>query len=195
MGEPGHCLSPICVGLPQTSAPRGRYLFGVAHAAAAKSPSLRSKMNSFFLILVVTGLSVAGYAFGRARSVFVASGDIRILHSLPSYYGLFVALGCGLPAILLLALWLIIQPQIIDHVVMSGLDPTVLPQSANSYSLMLTDIRNLASSNAVSQEVSPAILAATERYSALQTTGFWSMVASVICVALLGLTWTRSNQP
>lgn len=148
-------------------------------------------MNSFFLILVVAGLSVAGYAFGRARSVFVASGDVRILHSLPSYYGLFVALGCGLPAILLLALWLIIQPQIIDRVVMSGLDPSILPDSADSYSLMLTDIRNLAGSNAVSQEVSPAILAATERYSALQTTGFWSMVASVICVALLGLAWTR----
>ena len=76
----------------------------------------RGTMNSFFLILVVIGLSVAGYAIGRARSVITASGDARILHSLPSYYGMFVALGCGLPAILLLAIWLVIQPQIVDHI-------------------------------------------------------------------------------
>lgn len=153
----------------------------------------RGTMNSFFLILVVIGLSVVGYAIGRARSVFAASGDARILHSLPSYYGMFVALGCGLPAILLLAIWLVIQPQIVDHMVMSGLDASIMPQSADDYSLMLTDIRNLSSGNATSRVASPAIVAATERYLALQSIGFWSMVGSVVCIALLGLAWARSR--
>ncbi|MBO6560495.1 MAG: phosphate ABC transporter permease subunit PstC [Nisaea sp.] len=150
-------------------------------------------MNSFFLLLVVIGLSVAGYAAGRARSVLAASGDVRILHSLPSYYGMFVALGCGLPAILLLALWLIIQPQIVEHMVMAGLDPSIMPQNADEYSLMLTDIRNLASGNAVSREASPAIMAAMERYQSLQSVGFWTMGAAVVCIALLGLVWARSQ--
>ncbi|UUX52142.1 phosphate ABC transporter permease subunit PstC [Nisaea acidiphila] len=150
-------------------------------------------MNSFFLILVVIGLSVAGYAVGRARSVIAAAGDVRILHSLPSYYGMFVALGCGLPAILLLALWLIIQPQIVDNMVMSGLDPSIMPTNPDEYSLLLTDIHNLSSGNAVSREASPAIQAATDRYVALQSIGFWSMVAAVVCVALGGLAWSRSQ--
>jgi len=150
-------------------------------------------MNSFFLLLVVIGLSVAGYAAGRARSVLAASGDLRILHSLPSYYGMFVALGCGLPAILLLALWLIIQPQIVEHLVMAGLDPSIMPGTADAYSLMLTDIRNLASGNATSREPGPEIMAATERYRSLQNIGFWCMGAGVVCIALLGLVWARSQ--
>ena len=53
------------------------------------------------LLLIATG-----FYFGRARALNAVDGVYGALHSLPNYYGAYVALWCGLPALLLLILWL-----------------------------------------------------------------------------------------
>ena len=67
-----------------------------------------------FLVLVVLALTAIGYVLGRSRALSSAGGDARRLHSLPSYYGSNVALFTAIPALLILAVWMLAQPMLID---------------------------------------------------------------------------------
>jgi phosphate transport system permease protein len=58
------------------------------------------------LLLLLAGLlalSAAAYRLGRRKALTQRSGG-RKLHSLPAYYGVYVALWCGLPALVVLVL-------------------------------------------------------------------------------------------
>ncbi len=60
-------------------------------------------MSVTILIATLLVLSAIGYWLGRARAISAASGGIERLNSLPGYYGYYVAIWCGLPALLLVA--------------------------------------------------------------------------------------------
>ena len=62
-------------------------------------------------ILIVLALSGLGYLATRARAVRLAGGDIRKLHSRPSYYGWNAALLIGLPALFVAAIWRFVWPE------------------------------------------------------------------------------------
>ena len=79
-------------------------------------------------------LTVVGYRMGRSRALSHGSNGsvLRALHSLPSYYGAYVALWCALPAIVLLAFWLSFQGTIIDSVVLGTACRRIAAQSLPS---------------------------------------------------------------
>ncbi|HDO26188.1 MAG TPA: phosphate ABC transporter permease subunit PstC, partial [Nitrospirae bacterium] len=66
-------------------------------------------MKHITLFIVIVILSAVGYYLGRIRSVKAVKGEIRTLHSLPGYYGFYVALWCGIPALIVLVLWIVFQ--------------------------------------------------------------------------------------
>ena len=61
-------------------------------------------MQSSTFVVVILLLASAAYRWGKNRSIALVGGTrgIRQLHSLPAYYGMYVALWCGLPALVLL---------------------------------------------------------------------------------------------
>ncbi|MDF3852901.1 phosphate ABC transporter membrane protein 1 (PhoT family) [Paracoccus pantotrophus] len=61
-------------------------------------------------LLIVLALAGAGYFVTRARVVALAGGDVRRLHSRPSYHGWNAALLTALPALFLIAIWRFVQP-------------------------------------------------------------------------------------
>ncbi|MDQ7261965.1 phosphate ABC transporter permease subunit PstC [Paracoccus sp. PS-1] len=61
-------------------------------------------------LLIVLALAGAGYLVTRARVVALAGGDVRRLHSRPSYHGWNAALLTALPALFLIAIWRFVQP-------------------------------------------------------------------------------------
>lgn len=148
-------------------------------------------MNVLIVVAVVLALSVIGYRFGRARSLTVSGGDARQLHSLPSYYGLYVALWCGIPALILVALWVSIEPALIINMVLGTLPPEVMlgpdgqPLGEARMSLLVTDIQNVATGN-ISTATDPAVLEAAERYRTLQQTSFAAMTVVALAAALGG---------
>ena len=81
-------------------------------AAPAQAADVAALSAPFRPIMLVLGalviIALAGFYAGRTQSLRSAGGEIRELHSLPSYYGLYVALWCGLPAFALFAIWLIV---------------------------------------------------------------------------------------
>lgn len=100
-------------------------------------------MPALWLFILVLVLGLAGFFVGRARAMKDAGGDIRNLHSLPSYYGSNVFLSVLIPGLGLLAVWLIAQPMVIHANVASHI-------SASNYAdvgelnLVMSDVRRVA---------------------------------------------------
>ena len=93
------------------------------------------------LFIVVVG--VAGYFLGRARSLQTVSGDIRRLHSLPGFHGQSVLMFSAVPALLLLGLWLLAQPIVVENSASSLIAESDIPEGG-SRSLVLSDVRRVA---------------------------------------------------
>ncbi|MFQ3176492.1 MAG: phosphate transport system permease protein [Psychromonas sp.] len=105
-------------------------------------------MTSTALILIITLLTLGSYWYGMQRSIKVAGGvsQIKNMHSLPQQFGLLTAFCCGLPALFLLLLWVIVEPIIIQSLLVNSLDVQVQALSSADLSLYLNDIRIMAGS-------------------------------------------------
>ncbi|WP_127558468.1 phosphate ABC transporter permease subunit PstC [Nioella ostreopsis] len=100
-------------------------------------------MPLIWIILAVLALGAAGYVLGRKRAVSSAGGDIRILHSLPNYYGMNVFLSAVVPALLVLVVWLLVQPAVIQRQV-TQLIPDNEVMNSGELSLIMSDVRRVA---------------------------------------------------
>ncbi|MEL6701109.1 MAG: phosphate ABC transporter permease subunit PstC, partial [Pseudomonadota bacterium] len=69
--------------------------------------------------------------------------DSRGLHSLPSYYGSYAGLCVLVPSLLVLAVWLVLQPLLISASVAGDIDPAMIDEGSNM-SLIMSDVRRLA---------------------------------------------------
>ncbi|MEL0106791.1 MAG: phosphate ABC transporter permease subunit PstC [Rhodospirillaceae bacterium] len=138
-------------------------------------------------------LTLIGFYMGRSRAVASSSGDIRILHSLPGYYGYFVAIWCGVPALLVAAGWLAFEPQIVQGLLISSLPEDVQKLSDNRLKLVLNDIMNIAAGGIASKKPDPEILKAAEYYNSLKSTGSVALAGVMFALAVAGITYARSK--
>ncbi|MEJ2159328.1 MAG: phosphate ABC transporter permease subunit PstC [Chromatiales bacterium] len=141
------------------------------------------------LILVLLFLCAAAYYFGKRRSLRVADshGGIKNLHSLPSYYGAWVAFWAVVPALLMLLAWKTIEPRALNAVLMNELPAEMREQAPERVGLLVNDIKNLAIGNVTSSEVTPEIQAAADRYNDLRSSS--SIAMTVLALAMLGIGW------
>ena len=141
-------------------------------------------MQTSTLIIVLLALSSLAYYVGKKRAFAVANGKIRSLHSLPAYYGLYTAIWCGLPALIILAIWIAFEGAIITNLVVADLPSQIQAQGADRLNLIVNDIKNLVSGNIVSGEVDPAMQAAADHYKSLQATSDLLLMLVVLSVAI-----------
>ncbi len=143
----------------------------------------------FYLFLSLLLLSAGAYYLGRKRAFAVAGGQIRNLHSLPSFYGSYTALWCILPALIVFALWVTLQPGIIVDLVVAGLPPELRNLPPDRLNLVVNDLKNLVSGNFVSSTPDPAMLEAANHYRNLRTIGNASLWVVVLTLATLGIAY------
>ena len=149
-------------------------------------------MSVSVLVALVLILTAIGYFMGRSRSVAVAGGTPRPLHSVPGYYGAYVAVWAGIPALLLALLWIAVSPTVIQTLVLDGLPETVLAtMSENDLRLYWVDIRNQATGNIVSRTADQTLLDAAAHYVHLHSLSDWSLFAIGLALACFGLYWAR----
>ena len=146
-------------------------------------------MPASLLLVVIAGLMVIGYFFGRRRSLAAlrGRGSGVSLHSLPAYYGFYAALWAGLPALLLLAAWVFFLDSIITRLVIAGLPPELQNLPADQLNLAINDIRNQATGNIVSGEMSPAAQAGAMHYTNLvrtANTAIWVLIIGVSAASI-----------
>lgn len=151
-------------------------------------------MQAFTLILVLLVLTVIGFRLGRGRAVAVVGGETRKLHSLPSYHGMYVALWCGVPAFVLLGLWMLFEPTIATQMTLANLPPEALlgpdgqPLSEARIGLLLNDIRNTATGN-IAGSSDALVQNAADYYNGIRATGDWLLTAVALSLAVAGAGW------
>jgi len=151
-------------------------------------------MSFVTLIGAIVVLAVVGYWLGRGRALALEQRDASgRLNSLPQYYGYYVALWCGLPAVALLLIWLAAQQFVVDRLLLAGL-PAEMTEGAtpSQIELMVATIKN-AASGIVFGEPSPAIMAASDLYNTLVLGARGALVVVVLSAAIAGLVWARQR--
>ncbi len=172
-------------------------------------------MSPLILLAIVLALTVAGYVMGRQRAVGSVD-DVRKLHSLPNFYGMNVAMLAFVPAVLLLAIWVIVQPLVVAGQGRGDI-PDTLYETRGELSLVMSDVQRVASGldTAIAQgviapgdiegldattvrdtlggvgvalgsDVSEEVLAAALDYRAASNTGDWVRTVVVLVVAIAG---------
>ncbi|MGE0371072.1 MAG: phosphate ABC transporter permease subunit PstC [Gammaproteobacteria bacterium] len=140
-------------------------------------------MQTSMLIMVLLILSSIAFYLGRRRALSVAQGRVRNLHSLPSYYGYYVALWCGLPALLVAGIWFSAEDAIITRSLVESLPQEVRSLDPGHINLVVNDIRNLVNGNVTSREADATMLAAADHYRQLRATSHAAL--SVVALALV----------
>ncbi len=150
-------------------------------------------MQPTALMIVLLVITSAAYFFGRRRAVSAAGGQPRYLNSLPAYYGFYTSLWSGLPALVVLALWLTLDSSVITHLVVAGLPDELRNLPASRLSLVINDIHNMVSGNVVSRPDDPVMLAAAERYREMRTLSLAALTVVVLALAAAGgaFAWRR----
>ncbi len=141
--------------------------------------------SSLFLLLIV--LAVAGYYLGRTAAKRSAAASGVRLHSLPAYYGYYVALWCALPSLLVCGVWLALEDRVIQILVIDRLPADILALAPDRLGLVITDIRNMAHGNIASREATPAMQAAVDHYLALRGTAKAALWVVGLSLAVGGL--------
>ncbi|WP_227271535.1 phosphate ABC transporter permease subunit PstC [Roseobacter weihaiensis] len=96
-----------------------------------------------YVILAVLALTVVAFIAAKARAKSAAGGDVRLLHSLPNYYGYNAAMFTAVPALGVLVIWLMAQPMLIENAIFDRL-PDHLIEDGFSRNLMMSDVRRVA---------------------------------------------------
>jgi phosphate transport system permease protein len=163
----------------------GATLQGVAGSAGATASAV---------LIAVLGLSLIGFFMGRARAISKAGGNLRSLHSLPNYHGFYVALWCGLPALLLALAWLVAQPAIVTEAAKSAMPPErIASLDANQLSLLLSEVRQAAAHADLSRIADPAVRAGAEAYRTWDSMAHLGALAAAVALALIGIGYAYSR--
>jgi phosphate transport system permease protein len=121
-------------------------------------------MSALLLLAVLLGLSAAAYQAGRRRALATVGGNARKLHSLPAYHGVYLALWSGLPALLLLALWLALGDRMVEQLLVADLPAESRGLPDAELDLLLNDVKNVAATGATAG-TSGLVAAAAARYN------------------------------
>lgn len=180
-------------------------------------------MSTGLLTLLIIALAIAGMVVGRSRAIAAAGGDIRKLHSLPFFYGRFTALLAAVPAFLLVIVWLLVQPLIVENRALSMIQPGDVPDGSNA-ALVMSDVRRIAegldtvegqgadlaalkadpaalkaamnaAGIALQSEPAPSVIAAADTLRHAQDRARLFMTVAAVVLSLAGLAWglTRIN--
>ncbi|HET6160114.1 MAG TPA: phosphate ABC transporter permease subunit PstC [Dongiaceae bacterium] len=165
-----------------------------ALGAALQSVSGSTGTTATAVLVAVIGLSLIGFFMGRARAVSKAGGELRKLHSLPNYHGFYVALWCGLPALLLSLVWLVAQPAIVTEAAKSAMPAErVASLDENQLSLLLSEVRQAAAHADLSQVTDPAVRAGADTYRTWDSMSHLGTLGAAVALALLGIGFAYSR--
>ncbi|MDH4046709.1 MAG: phosphate ABC transporter permease subunit PstC [Gammaproteobacteria bacterium] len=150
-------------------------------------------MQGTTLVLILAGMATAAFYLGRSRSLEIAGGPSGIsnLHSLPGYYGYYVAIWCLLPALALLFLWLVAEPRVIVALLIKSLPQAQQSLQIGELDLLVNNIRNLAAGDAVSGEIDALLREAAARHTEYTATSRRLLATLCFGLAVLGAAVAR----
>ena len=138
------------------------------------------------IVIALLGLSALGYVFGRRR-VFALAGQRGKMHSLPGYYGGYVALWTGVPALLLLLIAALVQQPLLEAVTKAQVpDSYIAELGPVERELLIDDVRS-AARNGENADIDPEIASAAQTYETFRSVARWAVTALALALASVGL--------
>ncbi|MBE0482963.1 MAG: phosphate ABC transporter permease subunit PstC [Bacterioplanes sp.] len=144
--------------------------------------------STLFIVIVLTFIGV--YRLGRNRAQALAMAGTR-LHSLPSHYGVLLAMWAGLPVLITLLLWRLLEPTLVDAMILRQLPETVRAGSDAQVQLAISMVRNIAAGAALATP--DGFESSVSHVIALQARMVLLQAGVLLAVALFGLAvcWYR----
>jgi phosphate transport system permease protein len=146
-----------------------------------------------YLVITLLVLSSISYYIGRSRSLKVANGHARNLHSLPNYYGFYSAFWCAIPAFIVFGLWIALEPFIITRLMIASLPDELQALPDARLNLVVNSIKNLAYGNIFAGTPTETIQAAADHYRELLSIGNAALWVVAITLAMGGAIYARST--
>jgi len=145
-------------------------------------------MSATTLLIAAMALALASFAYGRAKAFSVAQqhGGMKAMHSLPSHYGMMVALWCALPALAIIIGWKLFEPFIVSNLLDSTIPASIIDAGPKSVELYKNEIGNLVDSDRIANIQDPDKQIAAQRLSSLQQISSWALVVLVLSAAIAG---------
>ena len=150
-------------------------------------------METTTLLLTLALLAITSYYLGRSRALNLAGGPAGKvdLHSLPLYYGHYVAIWCALPPLLLILIWSFAEPRLLVVLVINSLPDEYRQLPAGELTLLVNNIQNLTVGDVVSVEINEVLREAAALYADYAARSRQLLTALVLGVACLGATIAR----
>jgi phosphate transport system permease protein len=147
-------------------------------------------MSLSLLFFVLILLSVTGFYMGRAAAVNAGGRAAQSLHSLPSFYGWYVLLWCGIPALLIYVVWIALEGAVVELLVVRS-----LPQAVRdgNLGLALSEVRNIAAGVNASGAASADILKAVEHYKWLSLIAQAALWVVALAAGVAGIAYARAQ--
>jgi phosphate transport system permease protein len=144
-------------------------------------------MQSTTLILLLGFMAIAAFYFGRGRSLSLVGGPGHglALHSLPGYYGYYVAIWVVLPALALLFVWVLLEPKLIVALVVNGLPETYRNLPGGELNLLVNNIQNLAAGDVISVAVDDLLQDAAAQFNSYAAKS--RQILAVLALGIAGL--------
>jgi phosphate transport system permease protein len=147
-------------------------------------------VSLYLIVALVLAFSTCAFYIGRARILAAARAGFR-LNSLPRYYGIYAALVAAVPAFVFLALWIALEPWILERLVVASLPPEVQILPEAQLGLIVNDIRNLAAGGFAASRPDAMTLEAVSYYTALRETADAALFVVVLAIVIVALLYTR----
>lgn len=142
-------------------------------------------MQASTLAVIIVLVSIAAYFGGRYRATSIVQGKLRELHSLPSFYGLFTAVWCGLPALLVVSAWAIFEPTVIMNKVIDDLPEEIQAMDEGRLNLVVNDIKNLVQGNITAGKDEGYVREAAQDYKRIETQSHVIMTIVALSLAIV----------
>ena len=143
-------------------------------------------MQTSTVLLVLAGLSFVSFYLGRKRSFVVAEGGMHVLHSLPKHYGYMAALWAGLPALVLLVVWMAFESSVLEKLVLAELPLSVQNLPANELGLYYNQLVSYAVGAGDAALLDQDQINAAGHYNQLKSTSGSMQALLVSLLAILG---------
>lgn len=143
-------------------------------------------MQFLTLLCALLLITAMVYRLGRGRATQISGGSSGVLHSLPSYYGFYVALWCGIPALVLMVGWIIFEPTILKSLLLQSLPPESQTMTPVQLSMMMNEVRQMSANGDYRFASGAFAKEAAEHYHALHVISFAAMAVSALAVAAIG---------
>jgi phosphate transport system permease protein len=154
-------------------------------------------MPSLIIVVAVLLVLTAAYQLGFRRSLALARGNGRTLHSRPGFHGAYVLLWCAVPAVIVAVLWFALQPTIVAALAGNALPPEIAAMPEARQGLELTKIRNaveaLHAGRALSASLPPYAADAARHYVEVEEVASTSFYIVLAAAALGGLAFAGSR--